>query len=387
MSTIDELTQPLTRAEVEDSIYAAIAARGSATTTWQPGATARTIIYGVAIVLSALSHLTALIAKSGFLEKSQGDWLTLVAKYVYDVERDQGTFATGSMVVDNAGGGVYVGGAGELVFLNPTTGKTYRNTGDYSISGLQTGVVIPVQAAELGAASTSAPGTISAFETPLLGLSCTNPGALVGRDAELDPALRAKCAAKTGSLSPNGPSDAYLYVMRTAEKGDGSLVGVTRARTIADGMGGVQVLVADGDGPINGADLPALQALVDTMVEPVSVTAIVANSIAVVVPVTYELWVRDTGAPDSTVQDLVDARLVQFFAAQPIGGVRLGGDPGKLFVSALEAVIGSAASDSERREVKVIVTAPVADVELEADEVAVIGTTTATIHQVAAGLI
>lgn len=387
MSTLEELTQPLTRAEVEDSIYAAIAARGSATTTWQPGATARTIIYGVSIVLSALSHLTALIAKSGFLEKSEGDWLTLVARYVYGVERDQGTFATGSMVVDNAGGGVYVGGAGELVFLNPTTGKTYRNTGDYSISGLQTGVVVPVQAVELGAASTSAPGTITAFETPLLGLSCTNPGALVGRDAELDPALRTKCYAKTGSLSPNGPSDAYLYAMRDAKKSDGSLVGVTRARTIADGMGGVQVLVADGDGPINGADLPALQAVVDTMVEPVSVTAIVANSTAVDVPVGFELWVRETGASDAFVNQLVADRLVQFFAAQPIGGVRLGDDPGKVFVSALEAVIGGAASNGERREVKVIVSAPAADVELAAGEVAVLGNITANIHQVAAGLI
>jgi uncharacterized phage protein gp47/JayE len=391
MTTLAELTTPLTRADVETAIYAAIAARGGKVTSWKPGGVARSIIYGLAIVVSGLSNLSALIAKSGFLELSEGDWLTLVALYVYGVERDGGTFATGIVVVDNAGGGVYAGGPDELVFTSATNGKNYRNTEAYSIGAMATGVAIAVQAVELGADSTASPGEIDAFATPLLGLTCTNPGALVGRDREEDPALRSRCYAKTGALSPNGPRDAYSYVVRTAVRpSDNSSIGVTRVRTLADGAGGVAVYVADADGPVSGPDLAILQGLVEQLCEPQAVDATVINATAVSVPVTYELWVRDSGRSEASIQAAVEERLTEFFAAQPIGGVKLEEtDPaGKVFVSALQTVIGAVVSGPERREVRVEVTLPAGDVTLDVDEAPVLGAITVTaIHQVAAGVL
>ena len=99
-----------------------IAATGTKTTNWKPGAVVRTIVAVLAFVLAAFSVLTSLLAKSGFLELSSGAWLTLVARYVYGVERDTGSFATGFVTLDNAGGGVYSGDPDDLLFTNPTTG-------------------------------------------------------------------------------------------------------------------------------------------------------------------------------------------------------------------------------------------------------------------------
>ena len=133
MTTLAELVTPLTREQVEDSIYAAIAARGTSTTTWKPGGVARTIITAVSIVLAAFSSLQAMIANSGFLDLAEQDWLTLLARYVYGVTRDPGSFATGNITANNTGGGVYSGDAGDLIAVNTTTGKSYRNTAAFSI--------------------------------------------------------------------------------------------------------------------------------------------------------------------------------------------------------------------------------------------------------------
>ena len=107
--------------------------------------------------------------------------------------------------------------------LNPTTNKAYRNTGSVSLGAMAT-LTIPIRAVEAGSTSTSTAGTITAFETPVLGVTVSNAVEVVGRDEELDPALRARCSEKLGSLSPFGPWDAYTYAARNATRADGTLV-------------------------------------------------------------------------------------------------------------------------------------------------------------------
>lgn len=392
MTTLAELTRPLTSAEVRDAIYAALAARGASTTTWKPGAVVRTIIAGVALVIAALSRLQADIAKSGFLELSTGAWLTLVARYVYGVERDTGSFATGEVVLDNTGGGVHAGDPGDLI-VRTADGKTYRNTAAFAIGALETGVVVPVQAVELGSAGSTGPGTIVLFETTLLGVAVTNPTALVGQDPEEDEGLRERCRAKLGTLSPAGPRDAYSFVAKSARRSDGSSIGVTRVRTIADGIGGVDVYVATGTGDVTGdagdpdTDLGVIAAAIYEDVEPLGITARVHSATPVAISPTYELWVHDTSSYTNTqIQDLVKERLAEWLATQPIGGRKLApSDPGRVYLSAIEAII---ATTLPGREVRVALTAPAADVELAADEAPVLGTVTVTaIHQVSGDII
>src|SRR5262249_16618862 len=144
---------------------------------------------------------------------------------------EEGSFATGSITASNSTGFSYSGGAGDLVVLDSVTQKTYRNTAPFSIGSMATGVVIPIQAVELGTGSNAAAGDIDTLVTVLAGVTITNPAALVGADPEDDVALALRCKEKTGTLSPNGPRDAYAYFARSATRADGSAIGVTRVAT------------------------------------------------------------------------------------------------------------------------------------------------------------
>lgn len=385
MATLTELTTPLTRAEIEASIYAAVAARGAKTTGWKPGAVVRTIIVGVAIVLSGLSRLLSELAKMGFLELAEEEWLTLVALYVYGVTRDEGSFATGTVTLDNTAGGSYSGVAGDLLFVNSSSGKTYRNTAAYSVAPLETGVSVAVQAVELGTDSNAAATEIDGFaSSPLTGVTVSNALAITGTDREEDPSLRTRCYEKTGTLSPNGPRDAYSFIAKAALRPDGTSIGVTRTRTIADGEGGVTLYVADADGPLAGGDVTIIQDAIESTVAPLAVTPTVTNATAVTIAVTYELWASDvSGFTAAEIEAQVLARLQAWAALQPIGGHRKTGvTQGRVYLEAIEAVIGAVRGDET---VDLAVTLPAANVDLDADEVPALGAVTATVH-VSAGV-
>lgn len=394
--TLEQLTKPLTRAEVEAAIYAALAAKGVSTTSWKTGSPTRTLIVAFAFVMSAFSKLSAEIAKSGFLELSSGDWLAAVAKYVYGVDKDTGAFATGNLTLTNTAGGVYSGVAGDLIASNPTTGKTYRNTAAYNIAagsvGTPTVVTVPFQAVELGTGSTSTPGTITTLVTALNGVAVTNAAALVGRDAESDAALRLRCQEKIGTLSPNGPRDAYSFVAKSAKRADGSAIGVTRVRVIADGNGSVTVYVATASGTITGTagdpatDLGAVNDAIQKKCAPLGVTATLVAATAKTIAPTYQLWVQNTsGLTDDQIKTAVATALTNYLATIPIGGLNTAGGYGFVYFTALESVIGGA--NPTAPTVRVLLTVPAADVTIAVSEAPVLGAVVATVTQVSGGVV
>lgn len=387
MATLEELTTPLTKDEIEDAIYAAIEARGVATTSWKPGAIARTIIAGLAIVLAAFSTLQARIAASGFLEKAEGDWLTLVAEFVYGVPRNEGTFASGNVEFNNGAGGVFSPGAGDVIVSNSSTGKTYRNTAAFTLAAFETGKLVPFEAVEIGADSTSPAGFIDTLETTLLGVTVTNPSALVGLDPESDPDLRVRCLAKTGTLSPNGPADAYRFVAFEAEKDDGTPVGITRLTATPDGEGNVDVYIANASGPVTGTigdtttDLGAVDAAIQTQVVPLAVTATVASATANTIAVTYEAWIRGTiGLTEVELQSEIADALADFMSEQPIGGSRKVAGGGFVFKEGIEGVIAETIGSDFLLDL--VVSAPAADVSIAASEAPVLGVVSATTNLV-----
>lgn len=388
--TLDELTEQMTVEEAKAAIYAALAAQGIDTTLWKSGAPTRTMISGVAIVLAALSGVQALIARLGFAVLSQGEWLTQVARYVYGVERREGTFATGEVTLTNSGGGVYSGDPGDLVFIRSGDDpKTYRNTAAFSIAAFETDVIIPIQAIEIGSASNATAGQIDDFETPLLGVTVANAASVVGLDREGDTTLLARCLAKTGPLSPNGPYDAYAFVALSATRANGESIGVTRVRTIPDGLGLVDVYVADATGEIaEPTDLETIDEAIQAQVVPECITAVVQSATPIVIPVTYELWVRAISSSDDDIQTAVGAALTTFMSSQPIGGVEIAPTAGRVYVSAIEAAIGATRiADVPLGVLKLVVTAPAADVAIDVDEAPALGSVTCTaIHQIAGGL-
>jgi len=375
---LDDLTTPLTPDEVRAKIYDVIGILGTRTTSWKPGAVARTIITSCALILAAFSELTALIARSGFLELAEGTWLALVAWYVYGVEKDVATFASGEVTLVNAGGGIYILDPDDLIVANPDTGKQYRNASAVTLAA-NTTQTVTVRAIEAGSSSSSAPNTIVELITPLLGVTVSNAFAVVGRDDETDAALRARCSEKLGSLSPFGPWDAYTYAARTAARLDGSLVGVTRVRTIKDGAGHVDVYVATASGGVLGTvtdratDLGAVEDAIQRRAAPLAVTARVYSAATVPIAIKYKASMYNTsGLTQSQIETAIANRLADFMAGQPIGGNVAGAGLGKVFLDAIETAIGSTFPQIFHVEASL----PLDDVSLSISQVPVLGAVT-----------
>lgn len=384
--SLSDLTTPATRSDVQAAIYRVFGVLGVNTTAWGTGAVVRTMVVGVSAVLSAFSQLQAQIARSGFLDLSSGDWLTIVAQHVYDVTRIDATFATGVMTFVNSGGGIYDEDPGDLIVATPD-GKTYRNDEAVHIGASSTVANVPMTAVEAGSASSAAANTITVMTTTLLNVTCTNPNAFTGADVETDAALRTRCSEKLGSLSPMGPWDAYAYAARNAHRSTGEPCGVTRTRTLKDGFGNVTLVVASATGTVSGSigdlttDLGAIDDAVQRMAAPLGVTAHTESASNVSQAITYELWAYNTsGYSNTQIQALISSALQPFVAAQPIGGNTLspGDATGYVWADAIKAAISEVLSQIFH----VVVTMPAGDVALTNTQVMQLGTVVGTIHQV-----
>ena len=380
MTPIDDLLKPLTVDQVRSSIYIMLGQIGVDTTTWKPGSVVRTMIAAVSIVLSGLSRLTAEIAKSGFLETASGEWLKMLALNVYGVEAIEATFATGPAVAANSSGGIYVLSDGELSVTNLRTGATYVNVGPLTIPGVSSNIPLVLIATQAGSGGTALITDVFSVDSPLPGVSVTLSSALVGLDAELDPSLRLRCKEKLGALSPNGPPDAYAFVARSAVRGDGSPIGVTRVRISNDGAGRVNVYVANASGPVDSVDLPFIDTAIQQQAAPLAVTATTFTADPVVVNVGGQVYCYNTsGLSDAQIQTACVASLTDFFSSSPIGGDRIGND-GRIYRDALIAALSPARTGVPIFHVNLV--NPGTDVGLGVSEVAVLGTVNFTIFQV-----
>jgi phage-related baseplate assembly protein len=382
--SLADLTTRLSVDDVKRSIYSVLAATGVTTTAWKPGAVVRTLIAAVAIVVASLSQLVALLAQSAFLSTSTGDWLGQVARNVYNVERLPATFATTTVTLTNTGGGVYDFDPGDLQVLNPTTHQAYFNVAAVTIGSGATVEGVIVQAYTAGAAGTSYVGEISQFQTAgLTSVSVTNPLAAIGTDAEDDPSVRQRCLDKLGSLSPNGPSDAYAYVARSATDSNGSPLGITRVKVENDGYGRVTVTLATADGHVPGTIGDTATALgkvdddMQRLAAPLAVTLDTESATPKPVDVTYTLWLYNTsGLTSDQIQQVIKENLTTFVTSQPIGGNLIGTNSGRIYHSAIETAVGSAATaeGAPLTAMRVEIAAPAGDFLLASNEAPTIGT-------------
>jgi len=335
-STIDDLTTPMSREEVQASIYRVLAKLGVNTTAWKSGSVVRTMIAACSLVISALTQLAADITKSGFLALSSGPWLTLVAKYVYGVDRIEASYASGVVTLTNAAGGIYIMDPGDLVVAN-TAGHTFRNLEAFTLPAMSS-LAVSILATESGAASTSNPGTITHLVTTLLGVTSTNDNAVIGTDDELDPALRLRCSERLGALSPMGPWDAYGYALRGAKRADGTNLGITRIRLVPDGFGRVFVYCATATGALPSPDLPVADEAVQRWAAPQAITAIVGSATEVAISVVAQVFMYNTsGLSPEEIEDALNTAMTDFVKKQPVGG-----NEGFVYQDALRAAIVSA---------------------------------------------
>jgi uncharacterized phage protein gp47/JayE len=350
---------------------------GLPVTTWHAGDPTRSYYYFLAETLALVEVKVVKYVKGGFLTHATGDTLQLVAKECFDVDYVEETFATTDVTLSNGGGGFYDRDAGDLSFKSSTSGKTYTSTTAVTIaSGPGTTATVTVVADEGGSDSSAGVGEIDEMVTVLLGVTCSNAAAAVGTDEESEDALRARCRAKWGALSPNGPADAYDYVARTEELTGISTI--TRTRTYPDSdTGEVLLYLAGAAGAVSGGDVTAVEEAILEWAAPLCITPTVASATNVTIPVTYSIWLyQSVGVTEAEAEEAIESALEAMFAARPIGGDILTGDTtGSMYLSLIQSTIRAVYPDDCFR---VTVTAPAIDTPLDNDEVAALGLVTAT---------
>jgi len=360
-----------TKEEVLAVILEVATAVGLPVTAYQAGSAGRELLEICAAAIADFTSTSTAAASGGLLGYSESEWLTLLAYQLYEVTREAATFGTCSLTLTNTSALSYPLNAGDMRFYNTRTGKTYTSTsggtltpGNVTPSTLE----ISIQADEAGSDSNAVIGEIEGIVTPLLGVTGTNTEVLVGNDEETDAALRTRCTESLAKASPNGPIDAYNYFAKSATRTDGTNIGVTRTNPV-QGNGTVIVYVADASGPIDSGDLADVDSSIQLNCVPTGFSAVTLNATAVTVNVAATIYLRrNSSLTVAQLTTLVTDRLTDYFSLAPIGGYQAGG--GFIFFSALSGEIYESSDDI----VRVVLTTPAADVALDADEVAVLGT-------------
>jgi hypothetical protein len=342
--TIDELTTAPTSDELFDSMIAWLVSIEIPADKWRTGGVARSILRVVANTFATFATLIALFASGAYLDTATGDWLTLLARNVYGVERIQGQFATGSVLASNAGGSIYTFAAGDFIVLNAVSGAAYINTGAFTLNPGDLNIAVPVIATVLGTGSNANPGDVTGLGVALTGVTVTNPDSIVGQNEQSDADLRSLCLAKLGALSMAGPRGAYAYAIASALNA-GSPVNVNRhSISPSSSTGVVTIYVASPAGVASSGDVAAIQANVEAVARPDSVTANVSSVAITPYTATLDVWARATKGLDApTLSTLVGNVLTAQVAAYDIGGVpKPPSTQGYLYAETIEAWAQSA---------------------------------------------
>lgn len=377
---LSDLLKRLTRDEVLSSMLSIADSLGLKTTAWQPGQPGRTLLVIVAQRIADATATLYEIAAGGLLEYATAGWLTLLARNVYNVERREAEFATGTTAAGNPltltnGSGADLGPfpAGDLVFAHSVTGKTYRNLALVPIFADGASVDVDIMAEEAGTGSDAAPGMITALVTTTLGLTCTNAASILGADEQTDEELRDECREKLGSLSPNGPAEAFAYVAKNADTSSP----ITRTLVTASTTTGVvTVYCATATGAPGAPDVAIVQSAIDASAEPLCVQATAVGAAELTVPVTLEVWVKGTSLSPAEISSAISTALATYFRDLDIGGVIIPpATLGKVDVDAIKGVV----FQSTAGVVDVAITLPAADVSVAPNEVPKLGAVNITV--------
>lgn len=335
---------------------------------------------------AAIADLEALVyswVSAAFLDICAADstlynWLVWLAYQVYGYTARTASYATTTITLTNSLGGYYTIDPGDLTFKDSTTGQTFHNTsGGILASGPTTTLVLDIVADVPGSVSSAAIGDIDTIITPLTGVTCSNPAAAIGYDAEPAQSIVTSCHAKLAMMSPNGARDAYNYVCTTPSLSGTSAI--TMARSSGSSLtGAVTVLVAGPNMPIGAPDLALASAAVQSLCTPLCITPTVVSADAAVFNITYQAWgYQSWSVTTAQAAALIEAALRLWFAARPIAGdVVPPATAGIMYVSMIAGAIQGARPDKITR---VLVTLPASDQMLSATQKPICGTVTASV--------
>lgn len=266
---LSTLIVPRTKDEVMTEMLADAAALGFPATSWQSGSVPRTLMEIDAQETADQTETARDIAMGGLLDYAAGDWLTILARAEFDLERSPAITTQGSILLScSALAGPYVLGA-RSIWVSDSVGRRYTNLTAGTIpSG---GSVTLTAEAEFGAAAYNvAINSITTMVTPLPGVTVNNPDAgggtwitRSGADQESDESLRAKCRSRWGSLGTGSTAPAYEYWARTASPEVRRVIVREHFHMGAEQDGHITILLAGDTGTVSAPAVLAVSTLIE----------------------------------------------------------------------------------------------------------------------------
>ncbi len=365
MIQLTDLLTPATSAQIRASIVAALVSMGIPANQWRTSGSLSSMLTAICVQLANFSVAVSQAVGGFYLPYSVGGWLTLLAYYVYGVTRIPATFPQGAVLLTNLGGAIFSGPSyapGQVTFQDPSTGNTFVNTQQITLGAVGTSTAqqtITVQGTTAGSAGSAGAGAITTIVTTMLGVTCTNPSAVVGVDAQSDPDLRTQCIASRAANSVRGPATAYaFYAKYTLGPGGislpltnslGATVNINRTQPPPPShTGQVVVTLASPSGAVSSVDLAAATANIQANAYVSGTTLTVQSATDVPYAPTLVIYCQSVpGLQSASVASAITPELTAFLSLYPIGGIALpvaapSGVQQGLFGSEVQSVIEDA---------------------------------------------
>ena len=257
MTTYAALQTATTADAYLTQLLATLTANGFPATAWQSGNAGRTLARADAEALAELRAVIADVVKGGFLDTATGDWLTLLAAGLFDLDRIAATYAVGEVTLTcSASAGPYNITAAGLVVSDGTRRWRSTNTGLLTLASGGT-LTVAVKAESPGIAYNVSGSLVTVITSPALAgvtvAAVTDWLTTSGAAEETDAALRARCRLRWSTLGRGATDAAYLYLART---GHGVEAQVTRAQVVwGPGDGTLAVYLAGPSGVVSAPNV------------------------------------------------------------------------------------------------------------------------------------
>lgn len=338
--TLDDLLSEETEDSALTFLFTQLSSLKFPVTSWAPGGRSYTKLKAFARAIANLSSAIKTITAGGLLSLSTGDWLTLLAREWYDIERNLATFAKGKIAISvAAGAGPYPISPNQLIVFEEATNRSFTSTNTVSFDLPVGPSITSVEfiAESPGSAYNAPIGSSIGFTTPLPGVTAAfqdlGSGTWLtqnGTDDEADETLQTRCRTKWALLGINKPADAYTYLALNTPG-----VGTPVSKVYVDdsnprGPGTIDIYIASNAGPVPTADETLVRDYIVSLQSP-SADAQVNNAATQGVTVTVTIKFRGTFA--TTVAASANDAIRRLIQNLPIGGT--------LFISqALEDLMG-----------------------------------------------
>lgn len=324
MIPLDALIEKVSPEQYMSTLESILSRLGTDPSKFKKGGVFRVLMRAQSFTFSGLTEIMVAVIRGGFLDLAEGPWLTLLAWYVFGVQRRGALAASGRVTLTNTGGGTFLPGdypIGSVRLFSSRTKKKYLNAEALSLGPLATSP-LAVVAVEVGGASNASAGDIDSLETSLLGVTVTNAEAVVGLEEETDVELRAACRARLAAISELGPVGAYEWAVREARRLDGTPTAINRVH-IPEGTWDaiVRVTLASPAGAPIAGDITAATLSIGERARPSGIKVEVAAAIEAPFARTATIWTRRTNGLDL---DALGVQAGQAIAAG-FGGYQIGG--------------------------------------------------------------